>query len=342
MACLPMALPLRVAALALLLAVLGCGSTFRPVVPTRIDVPEARIDVVEARVTSAGTISGALSAEVVLRTRMPFGTRLRQIMFVNARLRACAATGLAATAIRLDDGESDAGVAVDVAGEHRIVVTFASAGPEVLAGPVALDWYDDVNGEPRCGRIALVDSEPQHAWTNESRWSVGLGTRLVVPLEPIHHVAGVIDFPALVRYRTSERGALVGTLGLVGASFCRSDVCSRTANDGYQSGLSLPLGVGYDHTLLHSGTFALGLGARYGSRLTWVALRTGTDTILIHELVAVPRLALVGPRLWPSGLPGTSHGTSIDVDLPVGLWAGGRMRDTSLVLGGILSISFAL
>ncbi|MCW5832358.1 MAG: hypothetical protein KIS78_07970 [Labilithrix sp.] len=209
----------------------------------------------------------------------------------------------------------------------------------MLAGPVAIDWYDDVDGERRCGRIALVDSEPGHAWTNESRWSFGLGGRLVVPFAPIGYVAGIFDFPAFVRYRLSDGGAFVGSLGVAGTSICRSSACSKASNGGDKGGLSSPVGVGYDHTFFHSGAFALGLGARYASRLTWVALRTGTDAILIHELTAVPRFALVGPRRWPSGLPGTSHGSSLDLEIPVGLWAGDRMRDTSFVLGGSLSLS---
>lgn len=204
----------RVAALTLTsLVLLGCGTTFRPGAPTRVDVVDAHIDVVEARVTDAGAFSSAFAAEVVLRTRMPVGTRLRQLMFVNARLGVCSGGGIAATAIRLDDASIDAGISIDVAGEHRIVATFANAGSDMLAGPVAIDWYDDVDGERRCGRIALVDSEPGHAWTNESRWSFGLGGRLVVPFAPIGYVAGIFDFPAFVRYRLSDGGAFVGSPG---------------------------------------------------------------------------------------------------------------------------------
>ncbi|MBX3198274.1 MAG: hypothetical protein KF894_09025 [Labilithrix sp.] len=35
------------------------------------------------------------------------------------------------------------------------------------------------------GCVALVDTQPGHEWTNETRWSLGLGTRVTVPLEPI-------------------------------------------------------------------------------------------------------------------------------------------------------------
>lgn len=333
---------LRIASLTLIiLSTLGCGMTFRPTHPARIESAEADIDVVEARMGSVGTLSGGgLSVEVGLRTRMPLGARLRQLMFVSARLRPCSGVGLTASTIRLDGAEDDAGTSIDVAGEHLLRATFTGAGTEMLAGPVALDWYDDVNGERRCGRIALVDSEPQHAWTNESRWSLGVGFRGVLPLTPVGHVDGILDAPALVRYRTSERGALIGTLGLIGVSMCRSSLCSKTSTGADKGGATIPIGVGYDYTLVHAGRFAMGLGARYESRLTWVALRTGTNAILIHELSAVPRLAIVGPRRFPSGLPGTSHGTSLDLELPVGVWAGDQMRDTSLVLGGALSLHF--
>lgn len=334
---------LRFPVLALLLCVLGCGgSRFRPVVASRLDAPEAHIDVVEAKTFVVGWASNEIWGRIQLRTFMPAGTRLGKIMLVNPRLKACTSAGLVATSIQLDDEPVDAGLLTDVSGEHRVSAVFGNAGNALLHGPVALDWYDEVDGEARCGRIALVDSKPEHAWTNATRWSFGIGASGVVAVQPVGQVRSLWGLPARFRYSLNDASAVALTVGAFGLSVCRSDVCETTSKGGQKGGFSLPLGVGYDRTLLHSRSFAIGLGARYAPQLTAVPLLTGMKWTVLHELAVVPRVAIVEPRRWPSGLPGSSHGASIDLELPVGVWVGDRMRDASLVLGGVLMFNTAL
>jgi len=279
---------------------------------------------------------------------MPAGTRLTKILMRSARVRACGGGGLVASTIELDDADVDAGLAVDVSGEHRITATFAQSAQYVLSGPIAIDLFDTGTGtNARCTVVDIVDSNPAHAWTNETRFAFGIGFSYVHAFAPVDNVGGIFASQLRARYVTSERGALALTLGAFGAAFCRSesagsDACSRDDKGETKSSFSLPIGVGYDYTLFHAGLFALGLGARYSPQLTFVALRSQTDSFVLHELTFVPRVALVERFRSPSGLPGASHGISFDIELPTGLWFSSRSRETAFVLGGVIMLNISL
>jgi hypothetical protein len=322
-------MPRRLVALALL-ALTGCNARYRPTVPVRFDSAEKHIEVVNLSVDEA-------NGKVRLHTSMPSGTWVRRIALVDPTLPACTGAGKSADLLDVD-GHLGPWTPADVSGDHLVKADFWEAADAILEHPVALEWTDEHAGHEQCTRLELVDD--RHRWTHAGRWAGGAAAGVTSAFGRVERMKTVFGMYGRVRYTLGERGAFVGSFGIDLVS-CDENTCRKAPEDEAQGGAGIVLGVGYDHTLLHVGVFAAGLGVRYSPHILSVPLRNGPDAHLIQEAVVVPRFALTQAAHSPSGLSGNAQTTGLALEFPVGAWMSFRTQEVVPVFGVLFTVAGA-
>lgn len=317
------------------LSLLGCGSTLRPVEPTRAWTSAHRVQIDSMRINTMSA-----SFDVRLQTRLPDTTQLQELVLVDARGNPCTERGLRADWIDVDDVTMP-DLSADVSGSRRIVARFGEGLREVANHPVALEFRGKLDQRAFCDRVPFVDSEPAHAWENDAHWSLGWGVDMGVAASGAVGIVTRSGMTVRARYALSPWQA-VSALAGVESLACRRVDCGSNEEDGLNGGTGIPLGLGYHQTLLWVSTFAMGIGAQYTSHVAWMPRLTGTDFTLYHDLSLVPRIALAELRRTPAGLPGNSLHTAIELEVPVGLWLREDMTAPTLVVGGSLVLSLGL